>query len=463
MNRGIHQRIGTIATVALLAVACGGTTAAAPSSSAGNADTKAGQNKLVLTIVTGEGNPEEARWYVDAVAEESAGTIEIKIDNSRSSAGLPAEYETDVIKDVADGKAELGFTGARAFDTVGVTSFMGLNAPFLIDSYDLEAQVIATDWANELLAGTRPAGVVGIGYIQGPMRRPLGITRELVDLADYNGARIGIRPSVLTEMTMKALGAVPVAFAPGDSAGLDGMEAHLNLIRDSYGTNANSLTGNVIFWSRPGVIFANIGAFDGLTPDQQDILRRASTRANFSERESVLSAGGDCCRSRSGFLDPRHRRRPRTESPAAESGALTLDIGRPSVTQLNRDLGEGHVLEVPAPAGIDLRARDDAAVRDPRGTAVLRRPRSGDLTRGCQRDPKGFVRNGERHDGARRWSGRCAAAARVEKQRREQGRDQGRPRIAERPTLVHVSTPPASASSFPPPAISIQSNSSSIW
>ena len=271
MNTGIHRRLATVATVTMLVVACG--TTSAPSDGL----TRAGQNKLVLTIVTGEDNPEEAAWFAKAVAEESAGAIEVKIDNT--SVPTSPTFEQDVIKYVAAGKAQLGFSAARAFDSLGVTGFVGLHAPFLVDSYELEEQILASDWAKELLGGTRSAGVVGVGYIQGPMRQPIGLTRDLVKLSDYNGARIGIRPSSLTEKTMKALGATPVPFTPGDIEGLDGMEAHLSLIYDAYSADAQSLTGNVIFWSRPGVIFANNTAFDAFTPDQRDILRRAGVRA----------------------------------------------------------------------------------------------------------------------------------------------------------------------------------------
>ena len=161
MNTGIHRRIGTIAAVTMLVAACAGTTAA-PSEGL----TRAGLNKLVLTIVTGESNPEEATWFADAVAEESAGAIEVKIDNT--SVPIGPTYEQDVIKYVAAGKAQLGFSAARAFDSLGATSFVGLHAPFLVDSYELEQQVLASDWAKELLGGTRSTGVVGVGYIRGP-------------------------------------------------------------------------------------------------------------------------------------------------------------------------------------------------------------------------------------------------------------------------------------------------------
>jgi TRAP-type C4-dicarboxylate transport system substrate-binding protein len=286
MNMGIHRRLATVASVTMLVVACGTTTAP------NDGLTRAGQNKLVLTIVTGESNPEEASWFAKAVAEESAGAIEVKIDNT--SVSTSPTYEQDVIKYVAAGKAQLGFSAARVFDSLGITSFVGLHAPFLVDSYELEEQILASDWAKELLGGTRSAGVFGIGYIQGPMRRPLGLTRDLVELSDYKGARIGIRPSALTEKTMWALGATPVPFTPGDVEGLDGMEAHLSLIDDAYSADAHSLTGNVMFWSRPGVIFGNNAAFDAFTPDQQDVLRRAGVRALAQSVDSIrTSAAGD--------------------------------------------------------------------------------------------------------------------------------------------------------------------------
>jgi TRAP-type C4-dicarboxylate transport system substrate-binding protein len=285
MSGRIHRRTLAIATMAALAVGCAGNTVSPDV--AGNKEGGAGQNRLSLTIVTGEGSAEEAGSFAKAVASVSNGAIEVKVDNHTIVGDIDPGYETNVIKYVAEGKAQLGFVASRAFDTVGVKSFVGLQAPFLIDSYQLEDRVLSSDGAKALLDGTRSAGVVGLSYLQGPMRRPLGLTRDLVEPSDYVGAKIGIRASALTEMTMKALGATPVAFKPGDTSGLDGMEAHLGLIDGSkYDQGAKSLTGNVMFWSRPGVIFANAKSFDGLTPEQQGILRSAGEQAY---RESVAS------------------------------------------------------------------------------------------------------------------------------------------------------------------------------
>jgi TRAP-type C4-dicarboxylate transport system substrate-binding protein len=245
----------------------------------GGGDTRADQNPLVLTIATGESNPVEADGFAKAVAEIANGAIEVRVDNTAVTGDGVPDYETQVIEYVADGKAELGFVAARAFDTVGVQSFAPLHAPFLIDSVELEAKVLASATAQGLLEGTRSAGMIGIGYVQGPLRRPLGYTRALLDLEDYAGARIGIRGSGLIEMTMEALGATPYVFPPGDTTGLDGMEVHVAQIGlGQYDFGADSLTGNVVFWPRPGVIFANTDAFGAFTAGQQAILREAAVR-----------------------------------------------------------------------------------------------------------------------------------------------------------------------------------------
>jgi hypothetical protein len=79
---------------------------------------------------------------------------------------------------------------------------------------------------------------------------------------------------------MEALGATPVVFPPGDSSGLDGMEAHVEIIAGAkYDFGADSLTGNVVYWPRPGVIFANAAAFEAMTSDQQALLREAAEEA----------------------------------------------------------------------------------------------------------------------------------------------------------------------------------------
>jgi TRAP-type transport system periplasmic protein len=227
--------------------------------------------KATLATVTNEGVDEHD--LADTLRQASAGAIDIAVSPSWRQPDVNSE--TELIQDVAAGKAQLGIVGLRAFDTVGVTSFMGIQAPFAIDSFDLQAKVLASDWAQKLLDGTRPAGVVGIGYVQGPLRQPLGVTRDLTSASSFQGAKFGIRPSKVSEMTLKALGATPVGWS--DLTGLDGIEMDVPSISGNrYDMSAKSLTGNIVLWARPSAFFANAAWFDALAPDQQQALRSAA-------------------------------------------------------------------------------------------------------------------------------------------------------------------------------------------
>ena len=81
-----------------------------------------------------------------------------------------------MIGDVKAGKADLGWAGSRAFDSVGVPAFDALHAPLLIDSYALEQRVLQSPLVGDMLDGLKPLGVIGLGILPGPLRKPLGVS-----------------------------------------------------------------------------------------------------------------------------------------------------------------------------------------------------------------------------------------------------------------------------------------------
>ena len=264
------------AALALGATACG----------AGNLD-KAGNpssKPLVLTLADGNGDTSDAQPFAAAVWNLSHGTLQIKIEgNWRPDDG---SYETGLINDVRAGKAQLGIAASRAFDTVGITSFQALQAPFLIDNIALERKVLGSSIPAKMLAGLRPYGLTGLGMFPGPLRRPLGFTKPLLAASDYRGARVGIRPSAVTAAMFRALGAVPVTQPRLNSglpvAGLTGIEAHAALIAQGWDLPGAILTGNVVFEPRPNVVFMNQRAYAALTASQRGVLLRAAAQARHA-------------------------------------------------------------------------------------------------------------------------------------------------------------------------------------
>jgi TRAP-type C4-dicarboxylate transport system substrate-binding protein len=290
----VPARVALAATLAIGAAACGPV----------NLD-KAGspvQRPVVLTLIDGESDISNAQPFARAVRVLSHGTLRIKIEGDWRWPSEP-NYETELIKNVQAGKAELGITASRAFDTVGIDSFQALQAPFLIDSYPLEQKVLDSGIPAQMLAGLKPHGLVGLAVLPGPLRRPLSFGRPLLAAADYKGARIAIRPSRLTADIFRALGAIPVTQARGSkrgerTTGLTGIDGDAVQIDAGFAVPGTILTGNVVFEPRPNVIFMNQRAYNALRPGQRALLMRAGAQARtagiFQGNDTASAA--DLCR-----------------------------------------------------------------------------------------------------------------------------------------------------------------------
>jgi TRAP-type C4-dicarboxylate transport system substrate-binding protein len=240
-------------TLVLVVLAgCGG-------SGADKAGGESGQQPRILTMATPGSGPGELDPFLSEVARLSGGTIRIQVQDSWRVGQV--KYETGLIKDVAAGKADLGSAGSRAWDSVGVMSLRALHAPLLIDSYAAQERVLQSPLVGEMLAGLEPIGLVGLGVLPGPMRKPLGISKPLVAPADYAGLTIGVQQSLVADETMRALGARPV-WVPGMAKidRFDGIEQQTAAIEGNrYDTVGKHFTANVNLWPRPVVIFAEAG------------------------------------------------------------------------------------------------------------------------------------------------------------------------------------------------------------
>jgi TRAP-type C4-dicarboxylate transport system substrate-binding protein len=305
--------------------------------------------------------------FVDAVKAASAGAIEITVTHGWRQ-GEP-NYEVDLIKDVADGKADLGVAGARAFDSIGIRDFQPLVAPFLIDSYDLQRRVLESDTATTMLPGLRQAGLEGLGYLVGPLRRPIGFTRSLASPSDFDGAMIGIRTSRVAEMTFAALGATAVVFPRGDNTGLDGMEGDFGSAREYFDRGVDSLVGNVVLWPRMDVLFADAGSFNTLTEQHRAVLTDAA-RAAFDMSDSSIRGMG-----------------------VEQQGILcTIGLNVELATDAHRSELVDAVAPVYAELERDAQTKDAiAAIRDMRddaaGTEVVPRCPTGEPTPGASAEP----------------------------------------------------------------------------
>lgn len=233
------------------------------------------EQPVVLTLANHEDAPDDVQFWVEEVQRRSGGSLRIQVTNRWRDQEFA--YDKATIADVQAGKVQLAKVNARAYDTVGVTSFQPLVAPFLIDNHTLERRVLESDLMGEMLADTNKLGLVGLAVLPAQLRKPLGVSRPLVTVEDYRGARIGVREGEIAKATFTALGATPVPTIPGRPLdGLDGIELHFGAIKGNE-QQAKAVTSNVTLWPRPTTLVINQKAFESLTPSQQEALRAAGS------------------------------------------------------------------------------------------------------------------------------------------------------------------------------------------
>jgi hypothetical protein len=200
-----------------------------------------------------------------------------------------------------------------------------------------------------MLGELKPAGVVGLGILPGPLRRPLGVSR-LVHPQDYRGATVALQRSQVGEQTLEALGARGANIAASAPVeGYDGVEQQLSAIAgNEYDQTAGHLAANVALWPRPAVLFVNPKVLSDLDDRQRDALLGAPEAALAATL--ALEQGGEAeatailCRRGVQFdaakpadLDAlRHAvqpvydrlvQRPQTKAAIAEIKAMRADAG----------------------------------------------------------------------------------------------------------------------------------------
>jgi TRAP-type transport system periplasmic protein len=259
----------TLVAAFLAATGCGGST----SDKAGGTHHK----PLVLTMANPSSTSHDLDPWAHEVETRSGGTLHIRFANNWRL--RERDFEAGLIRDVKATKVvDMGWVGSRAFDAVKVSTFDALHAPFVIDSYTLEQAVLQSRIPDRMLMGLKPLGLVGLGVLPGPLRRPLSAPRPLRTLADFAGLRVGYQGASEPAHALRALGARPVQLVPGAPwRGIDATEQHLASINaNGYDTSAQYLTANVVFWPRPMVLFINRHVFARLTPKQREALTGAA-------------------------------------------------------------------------------------------------------------------------------------------------------------------------------------------
>ena len=238
--------------------------------------------------------------FAEAVERLSGGSMTIDATYGADMTG--EDPDTSVIAGVQRGDYDVGLVAARAFSSVGVDSFRALSAPFLIQSDAVAAAVVRDDQVTgPMLDGATGVGLTGLAILPETIRHPFGITGPILGPEDYRGAVLRSLPSAETYAVFSALGAEP-GFWDGDTGYAMVADGSIQIVESSFAIAGQIVgrpaigTGNVAFFPRMNVLFANDQAIGDLDTAQQDLLARAADEAREQAIADVPKDGPSAAR-----------------------------------------------------------------------------------------------------------------------------------------------------------------------
>jgi TRAP-type C4-dicarboxylate transport system substrate-binding protein len=277
-----RARLATVALAVIAAVVAGGC------GGGGSGDKAGGSGEpVVLRMANAYGDLQTApviEQFVSQVKERSGGNLRIQVTSRWGDYADDAEQQ--VVRAVAAGKVDLGWAGARVFDTMGVPSFQALQAPMLIDSYALEQAVVASDLPGQMLQGLDKVGVRGLGVLPDSLRKPIAVKHPVLGVGDWRGITFGTLKSQGQAQAIRSLGATPMEVfrRSRNEALLDGRLQGLEMDLFVYEHGgpvqpAPYVTANVTLWPQMDVLFANPVRLGRLTEQQRGWLQQAAQDA----------------------------------------------------------------------------------------------------------------------------------------------------------------------------------------
>jgi TRAP-type C4-dicarboxylate transport system substrate-binding protein len=252
-----------------------------------------------LTIGTTEPADRPAAQMIDVFAARvnalSQGRVRVETvyEAGKTYDSIPTkELEARLIALVRTGELDFALVPTRAWQAQGVTTFQGLQAPFLITSDALAAKATSGPIAMQMLAGLRKLNLTGLAMVNEGLRRPFGFKKALVRPADFKGATIRAIPSKPTWDLLRAIGAKPVdlngnAYQEAVDKGM------VQAVESSLALNFAPFTAsNIVFFPKINAVVANNAVSKGLDAAAAASVRKAALQtrawalANLTEQRA---------------------------------------------------------------------------------------------------------------------------------------------------------------------------------
>lgn len=230
------------------------------------------------------------------VETKSHGDIEIIIEKTGDSGGTAKLSSSEVGDAVAKGEAEMGHSFTDVMGAIDPRLY-AFEAPFLIRDYRHMEGVIEGPIGEELLAGLRPKGIVGLSFTySGGANGVATVDREIRKPEDLKGLKVGIYGDAVNASWLRGLGATPVAIGHAEDSILSrekagDLDAAVITWRNFERASLDSRFKRMSLMSSTylvSVTYVNEKFFDSLPPAYQALLRDSSRIEGRIERAKTI-------------------------------------------------------------------------------------------------------------------------------------------------------------------------------
>ncbi|WP_438853564.1 TRAP transporter substrate-binding protein [Agromyces sp. M3QZ16-3] len=250
---------------------------------------RTGSSTLTLKVATIDGDVDTTGQlagvtaFLDALEAESGGAIEVNLETDYGD-GV-AEAESDLVRAVADGEVDLAWPATRAFAAAGIDGLRSIEAPMLIANHDAERALIEGEAPSLIADRLDEEGMVALGLLMGPLRRPFAVDAPLLRPEDWSGVRFRVFNSPMQVQSVASLSGRPVPAGVDWSdrlrAGeLDGAEIDVRQYRHlGMTTEAPWVAADVVLWPKMLVLAINRDRLESMSDEQRGWIESATRTA----------------------------------------------------------------------------------------------------------------------------------------------------------------------------------------
>ncbi|WP_348753193.1 TRAP transporter substrate-binding protein [uncultured Aquincola sp.] len=269
-----------------------------------------------------------AKVFADEVAKRSGGKMKVRAIGA-AALGPDTQMQQALI-----GGAQEMMVGSTA-TLVGITKEMALwDTPFLFNNVKEADAVLDGPIGRKVMDKLEEKGLVGLAYWENGFRNLTNSKRPVAKMEDLNGVKLRVMQNNVYLDSFKLLGAnaVPLPFSELFSAletnTVDGQENPYNTILSSKFYEVQkylSITNHVY---SPWIVTVSKKWWDGLSKDEQKVLRDAAIASRDFERKDTRDEAAKA------LADLKAKGMQINELPPAEAARM-----RDKLTRVNASIG----------------------------------------------------------------------------------------------------------------------------